>query len=67
MGTRDLLVALVITIGFIILVNTLFNENSRFSILPSINDISITKEEYLDIVKSPCEYCGIIQEKGYLC
>lgn len=47
MGTRDLLVALVITIGFIILVNTLFNENSRFSILPSINDISITKEEYL--------------------
>ena len=25
----------------------------------------ITKEEYLDIVKSPCEYCGIIQEKGF--
>jgi hypothetical protein len=25
----------------------------------------ITKDEYLIIVKSPCTYCGIIQEKGF--
>lgn len=47
MGTRDLLVALVITISFILLVNTVFNENSKFCILPSKNDSNITKEEYL--------------------
>ena len=33
MGTRDLVVAFVITAGFILLVNTLFNESSRFCIL----------------------------------
>ena len=47
MGTRDLVVAGVITIGFIILVNTIFNENSRFCILPSMNDSPIDKEDYL--------------------
>jgi len=47
MGTRDLVVAGVITIGFIILVNTIFNENSQFCILPTKNESSITKEEYL--------------------
>lgn len=47
MGTRDLVVAGVITIGFILLVNTLFNENSSFSILPIKNDLTITKEQYL--------------------
>lgn len=46
MGTRDLIVAFVITIGFILLVNTLFNENSQFCILPAKNDSGITKEEY---------------------
>ena len=47
MGTRDLVVAGVITIGFILLVNTVFNENSRFCILPTMNDSPINKEEYL--------------------
>ena len=47
MGTRDLVVAGVITIGFIVLVNTVFNENSSFCILPAQNNSPITKEEYL--------------------
>jgi len=47
MGTRDLVVAGVITIGFILLVNTIFNENSRFCILPTMNDSPIIKEDYL--------------------
>ena len=47
MGTRELGVAGVITIGFILLVNTVFNENSRFCILPTMNDLPINKEEYL--------------------
>ena len=47
MGTRDLVVAGVITIGFIVLINTLFNETSQFCILPVQNDSPITKEEYL--------------------
>ena len=46
MGTRDLVVAGVITISFIILVNTLFNENSDYCILPVTNNSSITKEEF---------------------
>ena len=50
MGTRDLIVAFVITAGFILLVNTLFNESSRFCILPEKNDSGITKEEY-DLAK----------------
>lgn len=50
MGTRDLIVAFVITAGFILLVNTLFNENSQFCILPAKNDSGITKEEY-DLAK----------------
>ena len=48
MGTRDLVVAGVITIGFVLLISTVFNENSRFCILPiSDNKSPITKEEYL--------------------
>ena len=47
MGTRDLVVAGVITIGFIVLVNTIFNENSRFCILPTMNDSQINKDDYL--------------------
>jgi hypothetical protein len=50
MGTRDLIVAFVITAGFILLVNTLFNESSSFCILPEKNDSGITKEEY-DLAK----------------
>ena len=46
MGTRDLVVAGVITITFIVLVNTVFNENSDFCILPVTNNSSITKEEF---------------------
>lgn len=46
MGTRDLVVALVITGSFILLVNTLFNENSDYCVLPAKNDAPITKEEY---------------------
>ena len=50
MGTRDLVVAGVITISFIILVNTIFNENSDYCILPVTNKSSITREEY-DLAK----------------
>ena len=46
MGTRDLVVAGVITITFIVLVNTIFNENSDFCILPVTNNSTITKEEF---------------------
>lgn len=46
MGTRDLIVAFVITSVFILLVNTVFNENSYFCILPAKNESNITKEEY---------------------
>jgi len=46
MGTRDLVVAGVITISFIVLVNTIFNENSDYCILPVDNNSYITKEEY---------------------
>jgi hypothetical protein len=46
MGTRDLIVALIITSIFIISVNTIFNEQSRFCILPIENNTTITKEEY---------------------
>jgi hypothetical protein len=47
MGTRDLVVAGVITIGFILIVNTIFNENSSLCILPVTSTSSITKEQYL--------------------
>jgi hypothetical protein len=47
MGTRDLVVAGVITIGFILIVNTIFNENSSLCILPVTGTSSITKEQYL--------------------
>ena len=46
MGTRDLVVAGVITITFIVLVNTIFNENSDFCILPVTNNSEITREEF---------------------
>lgn len=48
MGTRDIIVAIVLTSAFIILVNGLFNENSRFCILPksSITECNISQDEY---------------------
>ena len=43
MGSRDILIALIITAVFIILSNFVFNENSRFCILPKrfkkLNDV----------------------------
>lgn len=47
MGTRDLVVAGVITITFIFIVTTIFNEHSDYCILPIDNTSSITKEDYL--------------------
>ncbi len=46
MGTRDLATAFIITIGFILLSNTLLNEQSIFCILPIDNPSPISKEEY---------------------
>ncbi len=50
MGTRDLATAFIITIGFILLSNTLLNEQSTFCILPIDNPSPVSKEEY-DIAK----------------
>jgi hypothetical protein len=50
MGSRDLLVAFIITAGFIIISNTLLNEQSSMCILPIEAPSSITKEEY-DVAK----------------
>ena len=50
MGTRDLATAFIITIGFILLSNTLLNEQSSYCILPIDNPSSVSKEEY-DVAK----------------
>jgi len=50
MGSRDLLVAFIITLGFIIISNTLLNEQSSMCILPIEAPSPITKEEY-DVAK----------------
>ena len=50
MGTRDLVCALVITTCFILLSNTLLNEQSEYCILPIESPSPISKEEY-DIAK----------------
>ena len=46
MGSRDIIVSLVITTCFILLSNTLLNEQSSYCILPIESPISISKEEY---------------------
>jgi hypothetical protein len=46
MGSRDIIVSLVITICFILLSNTLLNENSDYCILPIDNPSPVSKEEY---------------------
>lgn len=46
MGSRDLIVSLVITTCFILLSNTLLNENSAYCILPVSNASNVSKEEY---------------------
>jgi hypothetical protein len=50
MGTRDLICALILTTCFILLSNTLLNEQSDYCILPINNSSPISKEEY-DIAK----------------
>lgn len=46
MGSRDIIVSLVITTCFILLSNTLLNEQSTYCILPIDNPSPVTKEEY---------------------
>jgi len=46
MGSRDLVVSAVITICFILLSNTLLNEQSTYCILPIDNPSPVSKEEY---------------------
>jgi len=50
MGSRDIIVSLVITTCFILLSNTLLNEQSTYCILPIDNPSPLTKEEY-DVAK----------------
>jgi hypothetical protein len=57
MGTRDIVVAIVLTTCFILLSNTLLNEQSTFCILPqdTLNTaVPVTKEEY-DVAKKIIE------------
>jgi len=46
MGSRDIIVSLVITTCFILISNTLLNEQSDYCILPIDTPSTITKEEY---------------------
>jgi hypothetical protein len=46
MGSRDIIVSLVITTCFILLSNTLLNEQSDYCILPIDSPSPISKEEY---------------------
>lgn len=46
MGSRDLLVAFIITVGFILISNTLLNEHSNYCILPIDTPSPVSKEEY---------------------
>ena len=47
-ATRDVKVSLILTLIFIILVSGIFNENSKYCILPIKRSINkITKEEYI--------------------
>ena len=47
-ATRDVKVSLVLTLVFIILVSGIFNENSKYCILPVKRTVNkITKEEYI--------------------
>ena len=46
MGSRDLIVSLVITTCFILLSNTLLNEQSGYCILPIDEPSPVSKEEY---------------------
>ena len=46
MGSRDIIVSLVITTCFILLSNTLLNEESNYCILPIDSHSPVSKEEY---------------------
>jgi hypothetical protein len=46
MGTRDLICAIILTTCFIVLSNTLLNEQSNYCILPIESPSPISKEEY---------------------
>jgi len=46
MGCRDLVVSLIITTCFILLSNTLLNEQSTYCILPIDNPSPVSKEDY---------------------
>jgi len=46
MGSRDIIVSLVITTCFILLSNTLLNEQSDYCILPIDSHSQVSKEEY---------------------
>ena len=46
MGSRDIIVSLVITTCFILLSNTLLNEQSNYCILPIDSPSPVSKEEY---------------------
>ena len=50
MGTRDLVCALILTTAFILISNTLLNEQSNYCIVPIDNSSPISREEY-DIAK----------------
>ena len=56
MGTRDIIVAIILTATFIILVNGLFNENSKFCIIPKSDTTTnnISRDDY-DIAKRVIE------------
>lgn len=57
-ATRDVAISIVITLFFIIIINTLFNDKSRFCILPQKiidnNNTTITQRDYniaINIIK----------------
>lgn len=65
-STRDIIVSVILTILFTVLVSGLFNENSKYCILPiktKPKEVKITKEEY-DLAQSIVQkYNKQIQEK----
>ena len=46
MATRDIKTSLILTAVFIILISGIFNEDSKYCILPGRNNRKITKEDY---------------------
>jgi hypothetical protein len=46
MATRDIKTSLILTAVFVILISGIFNEDSKYCILPGRNNRKITKEDY---------------------